>query len=124
VNDLAQQASGFRANWGKFGFLEKPVQSGFQPVHNARICSTEPNWAESDSPVSETGGSKISKTLDETSKTMTTSLDDWRARLVRYLENPDHIVDRKVRRQALKYVMLDNPLYRWTIDGYCLNAWV
>jgi hypothetical protein len=43
---------------------------------------------------------------------MTAGLDDWRARLVRYLENPDHIVDRKVRRQALKYVMLDNPLYR------------
>jgi hypothetical protein len=26
--------------------------------------------------------------------------DDWRTPLVRYLENPGHIVDRKVRRQA------------------------
>jgi hypothetical protein len=28
-----------------------------------------------------------------------------------YLENPDHIADRKVRQQALKYVMLDSTLY-------------
>jgi hypothetical protein len=56
VNDLAQQASGFRANRGKFGFLKKldvPVcqigQSDFQPVHSARICSAEPNSAAPDS---------------------------------------------------------------------------
>jgi hypothetical protein len=29
-----------------------------------------------------------------------------------YLGNPGHIADRKVRRQALKYVMFDNTLYR------------
>jgi hypothetical protein len=38
--------------------------------------------------------------------------DDWRTPLVHYLENPDHIVDRKAQRQALKYVLLDNSLYR------------
>jgi hypothetical protein len=52
ANDFVQQASGFRANRGKFGFLEKPdvlvcqtEQSGFQPVHSVRICSAEPNSA-------------------------------------------------------------------------------
>jgi hypothetical protein len=38
--------------------------------------------------------------------------EDLRTPLVCYLENPGHIVDRKVRRQALKYVLLDNTLYR------------
>jgi hypothetical protein len=59
TNDLAQQASGFRANQGKFGFLEKlgvlvcqTGQSGFQPVHIVRICSAGPNSVEPDSPVS------------------------------------------------------------------------
>jgi hypothetical protein len=47
---------------------------------------------------------------------------DWRAPLVCYLENPGHIVDRKVWRQALKYVMLDNILYRRTIDGLLLKC--
>jgi hypothetical protein len=42
--------------------------------------------------------------------------------LVRYIENPGHIADRKVRQQALKYVILDNTLYRQTIDGLLLKC--
>jgi hypothetical protein len=85
--------------------------SGFRPMCSATICSTEPSSAKPDGPVSETGGSRISKILDETSETTTTDPDDWRTPLVRYLENHSHIADRKVHRQALKYVMLDNTLY-------------
>jgi hypothetical protein len=44
--------------------------------------------------------------------------NDWKTPLVRYLENPGHIVVRKVWQQALKYVLLDNTLYRRTIDCY------
>jgi hypothetical protein len=109
VNDLVQQASGSRAYRGKFSFLEKsdvPVyqteQSYFQLVHSARICSTEPNSAEPDSPVSESGGSRIFRTSGETSKTMTAGPDDWRTPLVHYLKNLGHIANRKVQRQALK----------------------
>jgi hypothetical protein len=103
VNDLAQQASGLRANRGKFDFLKNPNilvcqtgQPGFQPVHSARIYSTEPNSAELDSPVSETEGSRIFRTSNKISKTMMAGPDDWRTPLVRYLENPSHIADRKV----------------------------
>jgi hypothetical protein len=74
-------------------------------------------FAKPDSSVSETGGSRISRTSDKSSKMTTTNPDDWRTPLVHYLENPGHIADRKVQRQALKYVMLDNTLYRRTIDG-------
>jgi hypothetical protein len=97
-------------------------QFGFQPVHSARICSVELNSVEPDSPVSETGWSRISRTSSETSKTTMTGPDDWRTFLVYYLENPNHIADRKVRWQALKYVMLDNTLYRRTIDGLLLKC--
>jgi ribonuclease HI len=45
VNDLVQQAPGFRSNWGKFGFLEKPdvpvCQTGcssFWSMHSTSIC--------------------------------------------------------------------------------------
>jgi hypothetical protein len=38
--------------------------------------------------------------------------DDWMTPLVCYLDNPGHITDRKVQQQALKYVVLDNTLYR------------
>jgi hypothetical protein len=96
-------------------------QSSFQSVHSAMICSVELNSEELDSPVSKTRGSQISKISDETSKTTTVGPDDWRTALVRYLENPDHIADRKVWRQVLKYVMLDNTLYCRTIDGLLLK---
>jgi hypothetical protein len=78
---------------------------------SATICSAEPSLAKSDGLVSKTGGSRISRTSDEMSETMTANPDDWRTPLVHYLEDPGHIADRKVRCQALKYVMLDNTLF-------------
>jgi hypothetical protein len=55
--------------------------------------------------------SRIFRSLDESSEIMMAETDDWRTPLVRYLENLGHIADRKVQRQALKYVVLDNTLY-------------
>jgi hypothetical protein len=96
-------------------------QFGFWPMHRAIICSAKPSSAKPDGSVSETGGSRISRIVDESSKTRTVDLDDWRAPLVHYLENPSHIADRKVLWQDLKYVMLDNTLYRRTIDDLLLK---
>jgi hypothetical protein len=91
-------------------------------MYSAIIGSAKPDLVKLDSPVFETGGSEISRNLDESSETMTSNPDDWRMLVVHYLENPDHIVDRKIRWQALKYVMLDNALYRRTIDGLLLKC--
>jgi hypothetical protein len=89
---------------------------------SATVCSVGPSSVKSDSPVFETGGTEISRTLDKSSETMTVDPDNWRAPLLRYLENPGHIANRKVWRQALKYVMLDNTLYRQTIDDLLLKC--
>jgi hypothetical protein len=91
-------------------------------MHSARICSSGPNLAEPDSLVSKTGGSRISRTSGKISKTTTVGPDNWRTPLVRYLDNPGHIADRKVWWQALKYVMLDNTLYHRTIDDLLLKC--
>jgi hypothetical protein len=119
ANDLVQQASGFRSNRGKFDFLEKtdvpvcqPRQSDFRPMHSATVYSTESSLAKLDVPVSKTGGSRIFRISNEASKTTTADPDDWRMSLVHYLENLGHIADREVQRQALKYVTLNNTLYR------------
>jgi hypothetical protein len=47
---------------------------------------------------------------------------DWRAPLVKYMQNPGDVVDRKIRRQALKYTMMDDELYRWTNEGLLLRC--
>jgi hypothetical protein len=72
--------------------------------------------------ISETRGPRISSNSDDSNEMMTTDPDDQRIPLVRYLEHPCHIANRKVRWQALKYVMLDNTLYRQTIDGLLLKC--
>jgi hypothetical protein len=90
-------------------------------MRNAAIYSAELDSAKPDGPVSETGGSKISRNSDDSSETTMANLDNWRTPLVRYLDNPCHIADRKVWWQALKYVMLDNTLYRCTIDDLLLK---
>jgi hypothetical protein len=94
-------------------------------MYGAIIYSAEPSSAKSDGPVSETGRSIISRISDKASEATTADPCDWRTPLVRYLENPGHIADRKVQRQALKYVMLDNtllsPNYRCLLLKY-LNS--
>jgi hypothetical protein len=129
MNDLAQQASCFRSNRGKFGFLEKTYilvyqtgQSNFCLMHSVIVCSAEPCSVKHDVPISETRGSRISRISDEATKRITTNPDDWRTPLVRYLENLGHIAYTKVRWQALKYVVLDNTLYCRTIDGLLLKC--
>jgi ribonuclease HI len=85
VNDLARQVSGFRSNRGKFSFLEKSdvlvcqtEQSGFQPMHSAKICSAEPSLAKPDGPISKIEGSKIFRASNEASEMTTGDPDDWR----------------------------------------------
>jgi hypothetical protein len=65
-------------------------------MHNSTVCSAEPSSVKPDVPVSKTGGSKIFRILDDATKMMMVDPDDWRTPLVRYLENPSHITDRKV----------------------------
>jgi hypothetical protein len=49
------------------------------------------------------------------------SADDWRKKIVDYLRNPSKKVERRVRFQATKYVILDDVLYYRTIDGILLR---
>jgi hypothetical protein len=104
TNNLAQQASGFRSNRGKFGFLKKPdvsvcqtEYSSFWPMHSATVCSAEPSSIKPNVPISETGGFRIFRISNEASKMTMADPDDWRTPLVRYSENPDHIADRKIQ---------------------------
>jgi hypothetical protein len=116
VNDLTQQASGFWSDWGKLYVLEK------SDVLVSQICFAEPNSTKSNGLISETGGSRIFRSSDDLGEMTTAKPDGWRIPLVCYLDNPSHITDRKVRRQALKYVILDITLYRRTIDELLLKC--
>ena len=46
--------------------------------------------------------------------------DDWRKEIIDYLKDPSEKVERRVRFQATKYVLLEDELYYRTIDGILL----
>jgi hypothetical protein len=47
---------------------------------------------------------------------------DWRKALIEYITNPSSNHDRKIKRQALKYSVIDGDLYRETVDGLMLKC--
>jgi hypothetical protein len=75
VNNLAQQASSFQSNRGKFYVMEKLDVlvcqmwcSSFVLMQGAKIHFVEPDSAKPDGPVSETGCSKNSRNSDNLSE--------------------------------------------------------
>ena len=48
--------------------------------------------------------------------------DDWRKEIIDYLKDPSKEVNRKIRFQAIKYVLLEGDLYYRTMMGFCSNA--
>jgi hypothetical protein len=93
-------------------FSKKIGCCGFQSMHSATICYAEPSLAKLDGLIFETRGSEVSRNSDESSEMTAADPDDWRTPSVCYLENLGHIHDRKVWWRDLKYVMLDNTIYR------------
>jgi hypothetical protein len=43
---------------------------------------------------------------------------EWRQRIIKYLQDPNRTHDRKIRRQALKYIMCSGELYHVPWRGY------
>nr|KYP36187.1 Uncharacterized protein Mb2253c family [Cajanus cajan] len=53
------------------------------------------------------------------------SQQDWRSKLIEYLQNPNIKVERKIKLRALNYVLLNNELYKRGFDGIlfkCLGS--
>jgi len=48
--------------------------------------------------------------------------DDWRKEIIDYLKDPSKKVERRIRFQATKYVLLEDELYYRTIDGILLRC--
>jgi len=50
------------------------------------------------------------------------SADDWREEIIYYLKDPSKKVERHVRFQSTKYVLLGEELYYRTLDGVLLQC--
>jgi hypothetical protein len=127
ANYLAQQASGYLITRGKFLVLETPMLDA--AVNKTDLLAIESvDGASASSSVQEgimqTNENSV-QGLYMTELEKNLEPGDWRVPLVNYLKNPSQTRDRKIRRQALKYTLLNDELYRRTIDGLflkCLNS--
>jgi len=52
----------------------------------------------------------------------TVRADDWRKEIIDYLKDPSKKVERRVRFQATKYILLEEELYYRTVDGVLLKC--
>jgi hypothetical protein len=50
------------------------------------------------------------------------AVDDWRKTLMDHINNTNHSRDKKVRRQAMKYRLIDGKLYHRTTEGLLLKC--
>jgi hypothetical protein len=91
-------------------------------MHSAKMCYAKPSSTKPDVPESETGGFSISRGSDDLGETTAAEHVDWRTPLIHNLENLGHVINTKVRRQALKYVLLDRDLHCRTIDDLLLGC--
>jgi hypothetical protein len=66
------------------------------------------------------GGNPASATIS--SKTAEDEVGDWRTPLVKYLQDPKSMIDKKVRRWALKFVLDGDELYRRTTNDLLLKC--
>jgi ribonuclease HI len=95
ANMLAQQASGYDVRQGRFETKRRSDSCNTLVVHGTNSKSAD---------------------NDATKK------DDWRQVLIDHINNPGHTRDRKIKRQALKYTMIDEGLYCRTVEGLLLRC--
>ncbi|XP_058788284.1 uncharacterized protein LOC131662499 [Vicia villosa] len=107
VNDLAQEASGY-----KRGGDEEPVQVREKiqaTVLSPSDLSVIKIWA-------------IDAKYFEIFTVDNGQEDDWRKPLVEYLQNPTGSTDRKIKYKALSFVLLENELFKKTSEGVLLKC--
>jgi hypothetical protein len=128
ANALAQQASGYNVQKRNFqerkpmfdeaeGYvLENPVQPPPQAGPIGYPGQTTPS-GRLDRP---SGGNPASAVVS--SKIVEDEVGDWRTPLIKYLQDPKSMSDRKVQQWAIKFILDGNELYCRTVDDLLLKC--
>jgi ribonuclease HI len=139
---LAQQASSYQIRDGLFFVKERPTWQDKCASGQAMVetwASGELGRKREESMPGEdqgagsvelrgerkSGGAKKESGLQETSKANVHGKDagpDWREAIIKYMSSPSNKRDERVHQQALKNVVMDDELYRRTVDGMLLRC--
>jgi hypothetical protein len=134
ANDLAQQASVYNVSNKNFSITKKPmcvhVQNLFLSVLGVDTGLTGVPDVQTDTPTGLTGPAVPDNLVLEDSASNNLEHDrvdvvNWRKSIIEYLQDPSHKVDRKIRRLAFKFTLVEGELYHRTTDDLlfkCLNS--
>jgi ribonuclease HI len=138
ANELAQQASGYEIKKGLFVVEERPAIMPESMTHGELVDGPTRLMVQFD--LGGTSASKENKVRKENQtrpavhdgnvdaevpKLVEVGNDehaDWRQPLMKYLLVPEEFVSHKIRRQALRYSLVDGEMYRRTVDGLLLKC--
>jgi hypothetical protein len=118
-------ASGYQIKRGRFHSTESLI-TVIAPnlwVTEYPSCIARPFAMGSDRPDKESGPFDSTRDILLSNSTDNTAdATNWRAPIINYPRNPIVRIDRNVRRTAFKYVLVDNELYRRTINDVLLRC--
>jgi ribonuclease HI len=144
-NDLAQQAFGYNVSSKNFSITKKPMCAHVQNLESLSVLGAE--TGQTGSLVGLTGVPGAQTGLIVTPASLTdpvvpnssdlvprvenlasddlehdkVNVVDWRKPIIDYLQDPSQKVDRKVRRFAFKFMLVDGDLYHRTADDLLLK---
>jgi hypothetical protein len=125
ANNLVQDASGYRIKRGRFHNAENLITS---VALNSQVadCSSYISGSTAvglDRPGKESGPSDGTRDVSfVNSATNTADVADWRAPIMKYLRNPRVRINKNVRCTNFKYILVDNEVYRRTVDDVLLKC--
>ena len=131
ANALAQQASGYDIQKRNFHerqptYAKAGCYAADQPVRPPEATGQTGADSETGLTAPATGltgtPAKKSTSVAMQEKVILDEVEDWRQPLIDYLKDPKLTVDRKVRRWAFKFTLVDGELYRRTADDLLLKC--
>ena len=123
ANALAQQASGYIVEKGKFN-IRRPMRTKAElHVRDELVRPVDPTGLTAEPGLTgpETGLTAQSAGNTD-SVTKETEDQDWRVCIISYLKDPGRGAERNIPRAAFKYVLIDNELYRRTAEDLLLKC--
>jgi ribonuclease HI len=141
ANDLAQQASSYNVSKKNFSVTKKPMCAYVQNIKSLSVLGVETGLTGSLVNLTGVPGAQTGLTDPPTSQTYPVVPDspilenspsdglkrdkadvNWRRPIIDYLYDPSRKVDRKIRRFAFKFTLVDGELYLWTTDDLLLKC--
>ena len=101
----------------EFLVLDQPVRPVFETGLTTQTGLIGPETGLTDSAAVSSDSAKKDNSI------ASAKAQDWRVPFISYLRDPGRSAEMNIRRLAFKYVLIDDELYRRTVEDLLLKVW-